>query len=479
MPTRLIIGAGTSAAVFLQTMDTEYDTVVVGEDGLWAKLPDHPMGQPSHLLHLPGTPVPRVGIANGEQDLQGFLASATYQDQVSRIVSGHRYGYQPTRRIRRISRSLSQPGKFVAWFNQDAALIVNQVIIATGIGPQKGPPTIEGVPSQDLAFTPIIEGIQFLENEDERTPRIDRAIYGGGATSAWVAALAMQTSERMGWFARSGGTEFSGSVLPGNRNALVIKACEDLNLKALENIEKIEVVGTRLRIHVTGKDYCYLADQFIYSLGGDDHTAASSIYAMLDANIRDTLVPYKDINGALGRIGDGTLAWTTPEDGQTQNRVMIVGAATYNFTKPNTRKQSAPMGDLPWNAQVADGVAVVTASISALNTFIPIKQRMGNKGGDGWYDVDITENFTNLNIADRNQLAVLFTLMFDEWHAGAIELLVNRVIAERSKKEQITRNSHEVFGIDLGTLFALVKEVDPSLENHEISFRCRLVGLTV
>ena len=59
MPTRLIIGAETSsAAVFLQTMDTEYDTVVVGEDGLWAKLPDHPMGQPSHLLHLPGPPVP-------------------------------------------------------------------------------------------------------------------------------------------------------------------------------------------------------------------------------------------------------------------------------------------------------------------------------------------------------------------------------------------------------------------------------------
>src|SRR5580698_1189061 len=68
MKTRLIIGAGTATQVFRQTLVAESDwrTIILGSDGLWAEMPqDHKLGQPSHLLQLPGQPVPEYRQSGG------------------------------------------------------------------------------------------------------------------------------------------------------------------------------------------------------------------------------------------------------------------------------------------------------------------------------------------------------------------------------------------------------------------------------
>jgi hypothetical protein len=476
MPTRLIIGAGVSAAAFLQTAPDGCENVVVGEDGLWAKLAEHPMGQPAHLLQLPGTPVPRFQAANGEMSLDHFLSSGVFQQGVSRIVAGKRYGHNPSRKVQRISKSLTQPGKYVAWFDQHHALIVDKVVIAAGIGAQRKPPRVVGTPPDGLAYKQIIEGIDFLSDPAQYTPDIDRAIYGGSATAAWVADLASHHSPRMNWLARPGGTEFSGAVLPGSRNADIIKLCEENNLKRLEEVERVDIVDTKLHIHIKGKDAYYIADQFIYSLGGDtEPRLAGALYMLLDPDIGDALAPIMDLNGALGARDEGVLALGT-RDGN----VMIVGAATFNMTTPTLRKQVAPMGELPWNAQVPDGIAVVGATISALNTFIPITQVSSVNPHHRWLDVTITRNDTNINLADRNQLAVLFSMMFDNWPSYLLESLTASVINARNQTHAVipspTRN---MFGIDRPELIGLIQAHAPDLSRLYISQRFQLVGLTV
>lgn len=479
MPTRLIIGAGVSAAVFLSTSSDDYKTIVVGEDGLWAKLVEHPMGQPAHLLHLPGSPPPKFTVANGEMSLENFLSSGVFQQGVTETVNGSRYSHNPSRKVRRISKSLTQPGNYVAWFNTTHALIVEKIIIATGIGAQRKPPSVKGTPAPDIEYSQVIEGIEFLEQEEQQVSGIDRAIYGGSATAAWVVDIASKNSPKMNWFARPKGSEFTGAVLPGSRNAKIIELCESHNLKLLKEVTEIEYVGKRLHIHVRDEEFCYIADQFIYSLGGDDNpTVTDHIYQIMDPDIRDDLTPVLDESGALGRQYKSVLALANSDKG-----VMIVGAATYNFTslafnssgelRP-TKKKPAPMAHLPWNAQVPDGIAVVVASISALNHYIPIKQRLTLNYQNTYHEYAITENNTNINLADANQLAVLFTLMFDELSANQINDLVMRTIAARSIKN---KDSVDVFGLNKRDFYNVIKSRIVFMSDRSIDERCSLAGL--
>lgn len=479
MPTRLIIGAGVSAAVFLNTSSDGYKTVVVGEDGLWAKLVEHSMGQPAHLLHLPGSPPPSFTVANGEMNLDNFLSSGVFQQGVSKIVNGSRYGHNPSRKVRRISKSLTQPGNYVAWFDTTHALIVEKIVIATGIGAQRQPPKIIGTPAPGIEYSQVIEGIRFLENAEQQIPNIDRAIYGGSATAAWVVDIASKHSPKMNWFARPSGNKFAGAVLPGARNAKIIELCETHDLRLLKEVTEVEYVGERLHIHVKGEDFCYIADQFIYSLGGDDNpTVTDHIYQVMDPDIRDDLYPILDTSGALDSQRKSVLALGTSDKG-----VIIVGAATYNLTALTnsalgepapTKKNPAPMEHLPWNAQVPDGIAVVVASISALNHYIPIKQRLTHNYKNIYQEYAITENNTNINVADANQLAVLFTLMFDELAANQINDLVKLTTTARSK---ITKGSTEVFGLSKRAFYDIIKLRFSYMSDTSIDERCQLAGL--
>src|SRR5262249_19150645 len=133
------------------------------------------------------------------------------------------------------------------------------------------------------------------------------------------------------------------------------------------------------------------------------------------------------------------------------------------------------------NAQVPDGIAVAVSTISALNTYIPIEQSITvkNKRPEEWVDVRITKNTTNINLADRNQLAVLFVLMFDEWKPPQINQLVVDVIKARSQtKPTIDHASDKVFGISPDDFLAVVNRVAVNkLTRFELGQRAKLVGL--
>lgn len=90
---RIIVGQGTASEVYQYTgAQGEYETVVIGPKGLWAVLPaTHAMGQPPHLLTLPGQQAPKFQAPTGKtvEGLKGFLEVNTYR-QIFKNLPGNR-----------------------------------------------------------------------------------------------------------------------------------------------------------------------------------------------------------------------------------------------------------------------------------------------------------------------------------------------------------------------------------------------------
>ncbi len=115
------------------------------------------------------------------------------------------------------------------------------------------------------------------------------------------------------------------------------------------------------------------------------------------------------------------------------------------------------------------------------NSYVPVKQSvtLGATKKD-WADVKITENTTNINLADNNQLAVLFTLMFDDWSATQVNQLVQNVVEARSRTnktpQKIDTKSAQVFGISPKTFHELVNKTRATSEQN-LRMRFGLVGV--
>jgi hypothetical protein len=441
---RVIIGRGTAAEVFRATRSAEgYLTILIGERGLWATQgPQRRMGQPAHLLALPNRPVPAFQVANGQnqQGLQRFIDVNSFQTELEALSL--RNDYQAVQSggfdfhlhnctAQSVSRSAGKLA--VRTTNPTLTIEADQVIIASGIGPQRRPdfPYPENAPPIDGQYPRIVEGLSYLRNPEPSN--LDVMVYGGGATAAWIADLVYTKCRKMIWAARS---NFNPAVLPGNRNYMILQHAQQENLMRLGRVTGISyykpmiscglesqgiMAGPpKLLVSMTlanGDQEVYSVDQFIYALGGDQD-ADGSIRNLLSPGLMEDLLPVFDNNRILGG-NDGVLAWST-DDGD----LMVLGAATYNFSPSNLNQRvAAPMSSLPRNAQVPDGIAMITASISALNNFIPIQQSQNGQ---------VLECNLNINTCDRNQLAIYLTLFHEELSPDGIEAVVAEVITYRS-----------------------------------------------
>ena len=438
MKLRVIIGAGTAAQIYRSLIDTDPDwmTMVIGDDGLWAGVrrgvaSGHKMGQPPHLLQMPGQPVPGFRNADGTtpDGLQGFLDADNFQATVDALAQQNQ-----TR-----DQAMNTGAKCTGIRREDRMFLVqttwrtiraDQVIIAAGIGPQRAPPRITNPlgASMGLGFKQVTEGIEFLCG---RNPTgADVFIYGGGATAAWVADHAFQHARHVTWAARLGGGGFDTSVLPGNRNAMIlaqpglrIRATVDqltyLLPGALNGLVTRPMVGVEVTTDAGVKE-TRLCDQFIYSLGGDS-AAPGNIASLLGPVLSATLAPLRDHDRVLSD-GNGVLCWATPD-----RRLMVVGAAAFNLATQNFGKQEAPMDSLPKNAQVPDGIAVITATISALTNHIPAQQEPGTGR--------VLQNLVNLNIGDKNQVAIWVALTYPDLPASAANRAVELILWHRSQRD--------------------------------------------
>ena len=401
---RIIIGQGTAGEVYQFTgTQGEYETVTIGPRGLWAVLPQtHAMGQPPHLLGLPGQKVPAFQAPTGKtaQGLAQFLDVNTYQSNLNQMHAsqvGNRREF-PTCKVTGIAPAGDKIIVHVTDSSEPAlkGFMADQVILAVGIGPQKTPQevgiTVEGTPDTNLGFTQIEEGIEYLTHADKMGRNV--VVYGGAATGAWVAAevhahmAQKQDAEGWMWVAARGGSGFSKGKLPGDRNAMILEQTDrqkryDLKKAVYRQtgslvapVDDMEGVPSRPMLELTMEGesglFSMLVDQLIYCIGGNP-AGTGSIATMVDRELLEALEPLKDQNRMVSD-GTGTLAWAMP----TRELIMI-GSATFNFQESSLHKQAqpAPMSMLPPNAQVPDGIAVTVSTIEALNTYMPVKPANG------------------------------------------------------------------------------------------------------
>ncbi|MBX3656415.1 MAG: hypothetical protein KF686_19745 [Ramlibacter sp.] len=446
---RVVVGQGTASEVFQGTVGADgYHTIAIGPTGLWAVLPNtHRMGQPSHLLTLPGQQVPAFQAPTGTSTvgLSRFMDVHSYQSGLEALAL----------KTSQASGRLQFPGAKVTDIERDegtgnvrvrvtglpeptaTGFVAEQVIVASGIGPQKTPAdagiTVTGVPDDTLGFKQMEEGIDYLTHPDQ-LGRVTIA-YGGGATGAWVAHELAERWDQVDWcwMARMGGEGFARSTLPGDRNARILSFTGKQirrNIVAAEYVAAGSVtpatldaaaVPPRSMIKLTIERQGQLradvyVDKLIYSIGGHPG-ARGSVASMLDDALVSELEPVRDQNRMVSD-GSGTLAWATPK-----RDLIIVGASTYNFTEPffNKAKQPAPMSTLPTNAQVPDGIAVIVSTIEALNQYMPVEERM-----DGGLDWTI-----NFNTSNQTQIAA-FLASTTDLEPYAANLAVALIIHFRS-----------------------------------------------
>jgi hypothetical protein len=430
---RVFLGGGTAAQVFRQTMQADdMSTMILGEQGLWARMPPNKhMGQPKHLLHLPGQTAPAFGSADGQKTngMRDFLTVTDFQTGLANLSntlnSRDNAISLPNCRVTRIYRRGRDLR--VTTSNPDMNFPADQVIIAMGIGPQAKIETslLKGIKPTGLAYQQILDGVDYLSNPiSPENPEI--LIYGGGANSAWVAELLEPVAKKLVWMARLGGSGFSKSNLPGNRNWKVLNSNKIISMEVeLKEIRYQDLGPARkLRVNFIKKGEVYPSiqyfDQIIHSIS-DNPMQDGGMLRLLDPSIQDELQVVVDKDHVFNDKGDGVLAW-----GTVNRDVLIIGSAVPTLlTQKAMNLKLLPIQSLPTGAQVPAGITTAVSLISGLNNYIPITQDdFGN----------VKSSNINFNVADRNQLAVWLAIFYPDLRPSATNEIVNQIIANRSDK---------------------------------------------
>ena len=150
MPLRVIIGQGTAAEVYRYTQPYDgFENLIIGPRGLWAALPANlKMGQPAHLLTLPGQQPQPFKNPSGLSGLNDFLDVNTYQERLLELSKSNDMLQKSMQlnlsaiEIKNCSvqevRPHSDASKLVVVTKDPKfQLVADQVVIATGIGPQR------------------------------------------------------------------------------------------------------------------------------------------------------------------------------------------------------------------------------------------------------------------------------------------------------------------------------------------------------
>lgn len=422
---RIIIGAGTSAAVFRKTIGQTIDqevftnprkalvrlaqTIQVGSTEPWHKRGAHKMGQPPSIVGghmLPGstrryqqaTGKPRVDNRQFvEEFLQGFQISSTYAEQLDRLqmLNGQRdqaivFDGGVVTSVKRSNID----GYIDVTVNNRYVLKGTQVIIATGPGQEReyDKKMFNGTPEP----WQVISGPAFMEGQTAPVPETSKyrrwsvAVAGGSATAAWAVETALVRGYTVKlWFQRKSGNEtkeqrFKAAFPPGDRNYMVKKAVLDsvgllTNLKTIHVLPADLMVREKIGLEFDDGKWVWV-DQFVYAIGSDFSTG---IGAMLSDDLKKEIRPFRDRNRVVSTDGTAVLALGTKD-----RSLFIVGAAVYNaigaLKSLDPQRDKAKYADvestdyakinqtLPESAVPPEGIGLIMASIEAFTEYMPV-----------------------------------------------------------------------------------------------------------
>ncbi len=439
----LIIGTGISATTYAATYQRlvgETFTMTSGKH-LWENLDaDHIMGQPKHLLvgQTLGTNTDR-NRPEGNLNPNTFMKSGDFAKEVSKtktalvndfladksrvqgVAEAPKGGYE-------VTLSSAAPSSLVGDNVKLTKVNFDRVVFASGAGPNR-PLTIgssKDAPPVDIKSFKghVVAGDEFMA-PDFKAPKSQIAtrsiaIYGGSATAAWVAELAILRGYKVTlWFTRPGEgdsgfdakSRFAAAFPAGGRNKKIEDDLEDqrkvLELQEMQLIEAgdLAYVGLWLK-NKAGQTELYVPDLVVYSLGYQ-HTEKEGVRSLLSSAIMEKMVAFYDFDRSISE--DRCLLAIGVPDGS----LVVVGSgmsSQFGFqinSKVETDKVAKPYKDisktLPASAPT-EGIAMVMAGIEAFNRYIPVTvtPEQEKKGSAPNHKLSWNINF---NLANRTQLA--------------------------------------------------------------------------
>jgi hypothetical protein len=406
---RIIIGTGTSAAVYLcyYPREADEDVAVIGGADPWSRRGSHRMGQPPQLLELPMdtgpnssfsqavrsskfeapvTPlkapsrVPRLEshytpLAPSKEAPEGpFLSSSRYAATVAEIVG-------PYKPIKDTVTKVSGGNPFTVELGSGTEYTAKSVIVASGPGSARSSKAYNPAYDKQTIF---ISGEAFLDEEIPVAREGLVCVEGGSATAAWAVEKALRGgAEGVFWFTRPGPEakvleeRFAAAFPAGGRNDWLLKSAD----KIVWSIgEVVSSAHDGKRIAVTFKNGMVVTcDQYVAALG------AAGGLNYIEEGLRGTLEPVIDDKGHLDLAKKAVLGLANSD-----KTLLAVGPVLYEKHKNYADANQI----LPRAARPPEGIPTIIATIGALRRYLG--------GGEGkWVDfnlksfADLDEYFVN------------------------------------------------------------------------------------
>lgn len=547
MPKTIVIGTGISAAAYLASLRSTGsgrasglasgpptrpdlgDIGVAGGKDLWKQVdPSHRMGQPAPLLTgnllLGKRGFARPPVPGQEEFMTARDFAALVEQQLAEKGCAQMPGTW-VEKIARIGETYLVTGRFK---ETEFRINCNNLIIASGPGPAR-PLTVERhgttveVPLDSLGGY-AVNGTAFMSPDwklpgGKSSAGLTVAVYGGSATAAWAVELAiLRTMKVVLWFTRpdertgswDGKTRFKDAFPPGERNTEVEHETREIR-KVLKLLD-VKLLGTGdafgsgatpfigLTFRNSENQVVRAAVDVLVTALGSAHTKAAGIreWFTKDPDLEKKLVPFYDRDQAI-HSQPSLLAV-----GTTDRSLMIVGsamssAAGFNLPELAARDpyKIAKLVDyreisatLPPAARPTEGIAMVMASIEALNQYMPAKQSSGRhamfstparttaeatgpgqlpRGSvnpirqDTLHAVDFKWDI-NFNTSNRNQLAA-FLAQATDLEPFAANLAVALIVKLRGKNTLGLSNPQVRFIIDAAeATVAITRRLRPGLD---------------
>jgi hypothetical protein len=410
---RIVIGAGTTAAVYLSFFppgDGE-KVGVIGAPEPWASRGEHRMGQTPNLLMLPlRRPVRRDGFAphshaTGEPDREGppeepFLRSDVYAEQIPLTELGGgkgTFGDDPRQQSKYRDAWVSSVTWLGAHFKVSYTygpanggrrkyLFARRVIVASGPGPASNTANYTDAAPPGVYYS----GDAYL-NDNVAVRGSVVAVEGGSATAAWCVEKALLNgAAHVFWFTRPGQgsleDRFAAAFPAGDRNVW---------LKQQHNVTRLVGTVTRAEWVVRGspttnrlrllfqEGHEFFVDQYAAAVG------ATETGGFL-GTLRDNLRAIVDTHGHLHPSRSAILAYEGVGNG-----LLIVGAGVFKVGASPLRPEVNPAryvrGNeyLPTAARPPEGIPTIIASIATLARYL-------HGSSSRWLDVNLA-NFSDLD----------------------------------------------------------------------------------
>ncbi len=460
---RIIIGAGTTAAVYLSffpPQDNE-EVTVIGTREPWMQRGEHRMGQPPHLLMLPRSTSERTedfppysnrteAASKNSAPTSPFLKSDIYAKQIFTLpdhksgkIDNVKYRHAKVESVSKYDKNFLVKYKYCDT-GQLKYLLAKKVIVATGAGSPNNRTIPDNLNISDNAY---FNGDNYL-NDQNRFCAEKVAIEGGSATAAWCAEKALAAgAKHIYWFVRpdsksSLDQRFEGAFPAGYRNDWL--RGHPYISRFLATYKDPEVTFGNKKLVFNFDEYKntpIIVDQFIAAIGAKE--AAEYLGDLLNE-----LTPIVDSQGHLHTDKDAVLAYQY-ENGS----IVVLGAGVFKLSGKDNKKYTKSNEYLPSSARPPEGIPTIIATIAALTHYL-------KKGTSRWVDINLA-NFSDLDAYVNSFAQILHT------HEPNIDInLIVRFITDQIIGNRIMKSGP--YGIKIDELIEIYKALDGFAKNKEL-----------